>query len=146
MVFTSYRHHCRLPKNARAIIHASYMGWTIDILDRLQFAFGTRVQAELVFSLLAVSLFSLVFRFRPAWRDFALAYFRRIAARPYLPYVIAGLFPVCLRLLAIYWRSVPEPLMHDEFNRLLVAFCLFKGSRLRASDFRLPVGRCAARG
>lgn len=103
------------------------MGWTTDILERLQFAFGPRVQAELIFSLLAVSLFSLVFRFRPAWRDFALAYFRRIAARPYLPYVIVGLFPVCLRLLAIYWRSVPEPLMHDEFNHLLVADTLLHG-------------------
>ena len=45
-----------------------------------QVAFGPRVQAELLISLLAVSLFSLLFRFRPAWRDLTLEYFRRIAA------------------------------------------------------------------
>jgi hypothetical protein len=93
------------------------MGWTADLLDRLQFAFGTRVLAEVGISLLAVSLFFLLFRFRPAWRDWALSSFRRIAAHPYLPYIIAGLFPVCLRLLAIPWRSIPEPLMHDEKHR-----------------------------
>jgi hypothetical protein len=103
------------------------MGWATDVLSRLQFAFGPRVQAESILSLLAVSLCLLVFRFRPAWRDSTLAYFRHIATHPYLPYVIAGLFPVCLRLLAIPWRPVPEPLMHDEFNHLLVADTLLHG-------------------
>jgi hypothetical protein len=103
------------------------MGSVGDFLSRLQFAFGPRVQAELFFSFLIVSSFFLVFRFRPAWRDSATAFFQRIAAHRFFPYLIAGLFPVCLRLLAIPWRHVPEFLMHDEFNHLLVADTLLHG-------------------